>query len=108
VAITSPSGQGALIINQGIDRMQTRIFKYQIDQGMGQGHVVMPSKHDVICVANQAGKITLWAEVDVDSANAKVPCAVVATGESPPPDLIYVGTAFMGIFVFHVYLGDPQ
>jgi hypothetical protein len=82
------------------------IYKYPLDLTDVQ-KVAMPTDARLLYVAMQNGQLTLWAHVDTDLFTAHRLIAVIGTG-NPAPELdegVYVGTAFDGPFVWHVFDG---
>ena len=77
------------------------IFKYGLKLGLNL--IEMPSGAEVKTVADQFGAVTMWAEVDSDAEPEKRTFDVYGTGLPIPAGLEYVGTAFCGPFVWHVY-----
>lgn len=58
-------------------------------------------------VDNQNGQLTLWMEVDSDRAFLAKTVYVVGTGNPIPRDAkVYVGSAIVSPFVWHVYLSS--
>lgn len=55
-------------------------------------------------VHEQHGMVTIWMEVETEEPMGSLPLAVVGTG-NPIPDKfpVYVGTAHLRPFVWHVY-----
>ena len=52
----------------------------------------------------QLGQPTLWAEVDTDHDDVTVQVRLVMTGQNPPNDCTYVGTAEHDGIVLHCYV----
>ena len=66
--------------------------------------VLMPQEARPLHVAFQGHDLCLWAEVDRDGLPMQARrFAVRPTGEVFPSGGTYIGTAFTGPFVFHVY-----
>ncbi len=54
-------------------------------------------------VNHQFGQITVWYQVDPEAQKVQRGLAVVGTGEDINPAWTYVGMAFVGAFVWHVF-----
>ena len=89
----------------------TTVYKYPLALRDGKQTIAMPSGARVLTVADQRGEPTLWAQVDTDSQVCSRAFVVVGTGHPISTrygdSLIYVGTAFCGGFVWHVYEVTP-
>lgn len=85
-----------------------RIYKYAI-QGKtmeafyGTRELELPEGARVLCVDTQDGDLCLWAEVDPEAPTRKAVLFVVGTGQEPPDQGIYRGTAQQGPYVWHIY-----
>lgn len=89
------------------------VFKYPL-RSQGINIVQMPFGAKVLCVHDQAGVVCLWAHVDiVDAATFQVNDAAVVQNREffvmgtgwpmPLGEFEYVGTAFVGRLVWHVW-----
>lgn len=82
-----------------------RIFKYRLHEEYGQ-NVVMPKGAEILCVQTQSDVLHLWAIVNpFESSLEDRKIVIVGTG-NPMPDsknLLYIGTAQQGIYVWHVF-----
>jgi hypothetical protein len=86
------------------------IHKYRIGPGYRDGHanepqrVLMPRYAQLLHVGEQVGQLVLWAKVQTDEPLLERLIRVHGTGHplgvSPG---IYVGTAFAGPYVWHVF-----
>lgn len=67
--------------------------------------VLMPEGARLLHVAGQHNEVCVWADVDLDKPERERVFACVATGDSPPTEATYVGTAliYSGDLVIHVY-----
>ena len=81
------------------------IYKYPLTkcEGLGKYLILMPRKSRLLCVGSQEGTITLWAEVDTEEVLVTRKITIVGTGWELPENVIYLGTVFLGAFVWHVY-----
>lgn len=81
------------------------IHKYPLASctGMGKYTITIHKKSRLLCVGEQKGVITLWAEVDTDEILVTRKLTILGTGWELPENLIYLGTVFVGPFVWHVY-----
>jgi hypothetical protein len=82
------------------------IYKYEIP--VGGGEVILPNNAVILSAGAQGDALFLWAEVD-SAENWQFPreIEVFGTGHPIPEDMgisrRFIGTAFMGPFVWHVY-----
>ncbi len=84
--------------------MSRTIHKYPLRVQEGLQQVSMPMGAVIRFVANQGDVLTMWAEVDRRLPMTPVSICVVGTGWPIPNDhTVYVGTAGIGPFVWHVY-----
>jgi hypothetical protein len=65
--------------------------------------VVMPKDAVILKVASQNDEVTFWADVISTNELETRHFYIVGTGFDVPPNGKYVGTAFCGSFVWHVY-----
>lgn len=69
--------------------------------------IEMPKGARIVSVANQEGRICIWALVDSEEENVDaVEVFIVGTGNpNPIPDDAknFIGTVLMGEFVWHVF-----
>ena len=81
------------------------IFKYEIPGGGGE--VLLPVDAVILTVAGQGDSLFLWAEVDPDVVHHARRFEVLGTGfqirEEMGRERQFIGTAFLGPFVLHVY-----
>ena len=84
------------------------IHKYEIP--VAGGEVIMPSGAKILSVGAQGGSLFLWAEVDTERYTQPKCIEVFGTGDEIPYNRKisreFIGTAFMGPFVWHVYEAD--
>lgn len=84
--------------------MARTIFKYALPtESLGAHAELEMPEAKILTVHAQYGNVILWAEVDTETPLTKRYFTVCGTGSDVPPDAIYVGTAFVGPFVWHVY-----
>lgn len=83
------------------------IHKYQIEAVSLD--ITLPYGSEVVHVAEQNGKATIWIKIDRAVHIQKVVRSffIVGTGLEFPHDSIYRGSAFVGPFVWHV-MEKPQ
>ena len=81
--------------------MPNKIFKYVIHHGRS---TPMPIGAEILMVASQGGRETLWAKVDTDAMIMHRTFKVLGTGATVPPGAQHVGS-FMESqsLVGHVY-----
>jgi hypothetical protein len=66
--------------------------------------VRMPRGARVVAVGRQAGRMQLWAVCDPDAEEETRRFVVFGTGQAGvPPDAVYLGVVFDGIYVWHVF-----
>lgn len=63
----------------------------------------MPTKAVIRHVAQQGYQPCIWAEVDTDAPLVERSFRVFGTGHAIPDGFAFVGTAFDGPFVWHVF-----
>lgn len=83
----------------------SRIWKYELEITDEQT-VEMPRGAKVLSVANQGGKLCLWAEVDPSERIVVRHFLVIGTGHQITEDFDlrkFVGTVLMEPFVWHVF-----
>ncbi len=81
-----------------------QIFKYALRVTDARQTVLMPLGARILSVQNQNGNLTLWALVDDRRDQVPRKFLVVGTGQDFDAfGLEYVGTAQIGIFVWHVF-----
>lgn len=87
--------------------MNTTIHKYTLTLDDFQT-VIMPTGANIIRVAEQQGKLCIWAEVDPEASKHLRKFMIVGTGRPlPPPSAkrVHIDTVVMpgGNLVVHVY-----
>jgi hypothetical protein len=80
-----------------------RIYKYAIEAISDSVDVRMPNGAEVLHVAAQGGLICLWARVDTERTSRVREFEIRGTGDPLTDDLIYLGTAHIDPFVWHVF-----
>lgn len=84
------------------------IWKFPIERGeLGRR---LPRGAKIISAGVQDGwRITIWALVDPEAPLVERLIEVVGTGSSPAlSDGIFIGTVFVGLYVFHVFDGGER
>jgi len=82
--------------------MSKTIFKYPLS--IIDRNVVTAPPMAILHVREQYGETpTVWAEVDESEPEVEHVFHIVGTGMTVPSDATYVGTAFTGAWVWHVY-----
>jgi hypothetical protein len=81
------------------------IWKFPLD---GEEQTVsLPAGAQILCVHEQLGRICLWAEVDPEEPSLEYRRFwIVGTGEPRPRSGKYLGTSFIGNYVWHVFVGS--
>ena len=85
--------------------MKAVIHKYSLNVARGPQELFLPVGAEIVQVAEQHGRPTLWAMVDAESTTQEPRTfQVVGTGHSIPDgeSVTYHGCAFIGPFVWHV------
>ena len=82
-----------------------KIFKYELEITDRQT-IKLPGAWHIRSVANQNGKLCLWAEVEPGKAEEDVHILIVGTGNPYSTDRIigFVGTVVIDPFVWHVFI----
>lgn len=85
----------------------TTIYKYQLNTPISIQGVEMPIGAEILTVANQEDKITIWAKVDDQAEKEVVEINVYGTGhqmyQTEKTKRQYLGTVFIGPLVWHVF-----
>lgn len=80
------------------------VHKTSLDLTAGTQRVALPSDANVVRVAAQHEHVTLWYETDTDTDTVMLhSMRIIGTGDRVPPEWIYLGTAEIDQFIFHVY-----
>lgn len=85
------------------------IFKYELQPGESQQKVKLHKEHKILSVIEQAGKIQMYAIVNVDTPQEEVIIYVEPTGMQLSDDIMthydFIGTVslFSGNFVAHIF-----
>jgi hypothetical protein len=77
------------------------VYKYSLYHGLT--NISAPGNAKPLSTGMQNGSVMLWMEVDVNNLLQIYNFHVVPTGGSVPQNGHYIGTAFDGMFVWHVY-----
>ncbi len=77
----------------------SRIFKFDLGPAENDFHGIVR----VLGVGWQGGNLRVWAEVDPDDRTTLTTLYAAVTGQEPPPDGEFIGTAVGPEFVIHVY-----
>lgn len=80
------------------------VLKLQLDPIPGPQRLAMHRGANIIHVAEQAGILTIWYECDNLNTLTAVVFHVIGTGHLVQAGLQHVGTAFVGDFVWHLYV----
>jgi hypothetical protein len=84
--------------------IHARIFKYGLNI-VDHQNVRMPNNSIILSVANQEGKLCLWAIVDPNAESIDYDVRIVGTGSSVPDDAgDFIGTVTIEPFVWHVFV----
>ena len=84
--------------------LRKSIWKYPRAM-VGEQEVEVPESAKFLCAAEQGGLPTVWAEVDIEAKKVPRKFVMVGTGQVVPNySMAYIGTAFVGPFVWHVYV----
>jgi hypothetical protein len=78
------------------------IFKYPL-YAFGVNVISLPFDAEIKAVGQQNNVITLWAEVEPENTQERRAFYIYGTGHNIPRGFTYIGTAFCGDFVWHVY-----
>jgi hypothetical protein len=68
----------------------------------------IPDLAEILLVHGQGNRITLWAEVDENAPRVPRWFIITGTGAQVPHNGEYVGTAFVGPYVWHVWELEGQ
>lgn len=83
--------------------MNKRIYKYTLEIISDQ-IVNMPQGAWILSVANQGGKLCLWAMVDTDMDTVPRHIEIIGTGNPvSEEDRWFIGTVVLSQFVWHVF-----
>ena len=84
--------------------MSKVIHKFQLEVTTKVQSIRVSSEAEVLHVANQDGHLTLWFLVEPRTYELTRNFYVIATGQPiEQKNLVCVGTALMGSFVWHVW-----
>jgi len=80
------------------------VYKYKVS---GKTVLSLPRSAKPVCVAMQGDDLCMWCEVETSRGQENRLFRIFATGEPIPQDMgidfLYIGTAFDGHFVWHLY-----
>jgi hypothetical protein len=76
------------------------VWKYPIGFA---GDLTMPEGARPLHVAVQRDTIQMWALVDTERPTVRRTFLACGTGHDIPANSVYIGTALMGQFVWHVF-----
>lgn len=82
----------------------TTIWKFPLDIADEQ-HIKAPGVFTGRHVAMQNGQLCLWGEVMPETNMCAIEVFVRGTGHPIPKGAQYIGSAFDGPFVWHVFVG---
>ena len=77
-----------------------RIYKYRLISNVTL--MPLPEGATVVHVGNQDNHVTIWVRLDPNQRLEERTFMFVGTGQPFPEDAIYLGTAHVGPFVWHV------
>lgn len=80
-----------------------KVFKYQLEITEETQKISVPGGGKAIVVREQDGLPTLWIEVFDNHEPIERYFRIYGTGWEINPSWTYVGSAFIGPFVWHVY-----
>lgn len=86
--------------------MDYRIWKYELEITADMQVIEMPMCSTILSVANQDGKLCLWAMGDTARAKEERRIEIIGTGNPINHRLIerkFIGTVLVGTFVWHVF-----
>lgn len=82
------------------------IWKFRLALVNDQG-ILMPCGAEILSVANQDGKLCIWAIVDPSKESESRHIEIVGTDHPLPCDMgvdrRFIGTALADVFVWHVF-----
>lgn len=83
--------------------MSRKVYKYELE--LGRNDLELPVGAEILHLANQAGRLCLWAKVDESCDNMiHHPIVVVGTGHPlPDAELEHLGTFDVPPFVWHAF-----
>jgi len=81
------------------------IYKYVL-QIEDEQYINTYEGHKILLIAEQAGTLCLWAEVDTEHLPEALKILIIGTGHviNPALTIDHLGSAVVGAFVWHVYL----
>ena len=82
--------------------MIMQIWKYPLEVTDDPQALTMPRAAKILLVREQAGTPVMWAEVQPEATQETRTFKVVGTGHPYTHNAHYVGSAFVGPFVWHV------
>lgn len=84
------------------------VWKFLLRETSDPQFLSIPEGAEILLVHGQTNRIGIWAEVDVQASRAPRWFIILPTGEQIPENGEYLGTAFVGPYVFHVYELEGQ
>jgi len=80
------------------------IYKWEITVSSDHTILYIPASATVIHVGSQGGAHpVVWMELDINAPQVARKFCVVGTGYAIPLNHVYIGTSFIGPYVWHVY-----
>lgn len=80
------------------------IHKFGVLPGSAWTVIDIPADAKVVKVGEQGGStVLIWVELDNDAPKAERYFKIFGTGHLIEEDSVYVGTVFIGPYVWHVY-----
>lgn len=78
-----------------------QIWKFELTTG--EQVIAMPAGADVLAVNEQGGRIFMWAICTPSHPACQRTFYVAGTGWNLPDSINYLGSAFVGTFVWHAF-----
>jgi hypothetical protein len=84
------------------------VWKFLLGNTTDPQSLLIPDAGEILLVHGQGGRIGVWVEVDENAPKQKRWFIITPTGGQVPFNGEYVGTAFLGVFVWHVWELEGQ
>lgn len=78
------------------------ILKYELEPNV-RSTLMLPSSAEIITIKGIGEAVYIWAIVPENQVNVKRVFNVIPTGENVPVKSTYIGTAYPGKNVFHIF-----
>ena len=79
------------------------VYKQALFSIYGVNEITVPEDSSFLCVHEQGGLVTTWFLCDPSKSVVKRNLYIVGTGQLVPDNTTYLGTAFVGEYVWHVF-----